>query len=102
MILFPNGLDISDQDSVVLGNDLYDPESNLLQTAIEVWVRGAVYGKVANSKSRFIDQWTAILRRSNDTVTIPTDIDAFITLIANRADYLNRSDREREHGITIN
>ena len=94
MLILTGGIEISDSDMFCLLNDLYDPDSNSGRAAVEKWVRGALTGKIDSCRSRLISQWRDKLANDSQTRTVPTDTDAFITLISKRSDYQNRAARE--------
>ena len=69
----------------VLKNDLLDAE---------VWVNGAIDGKVANCKKRMIAEWLPKLYADESVTQIPANEDDMIALVVARSDYLDRSERD--------
>jgi hypothetical protein len=94
MKIFKTGIEISDTDVKALLNDIYDPDSNDPEKAIEKWVRKAIDGKVANCRGRLTDHWVPRLLEDSAVRSIPGSTDALIDLITRREDYSNRADRE--------
>jgi len=72
----------------VLKNDLLD---------VEVWVNGAIDGKVANCKKRMIAEWLPKLYADESVTQIPANEDEMIALVVARSDYLDRSERDNGH-----
>ena len=71
----------------VLKNDLLD---------VEVWVNGAIDGKVANCKKRMIAEWLPKLYADESVTQIPANENDIIAMVVARSDYKNRSDREKK------
>lgn len=69
----------------VLKNDLLD---------VEVWVNGAIDGKVANCKKRMIAEWLPKLYADESVTQIPANEDEMIALVVARDDYKDRSERD--------
>ena len=78
-------IEISDQDTMVLLNDLED---------VETCVRFAILGKVANCKKRLLDEWTPRLMADPNVEDMPADESRLIDLILARDDYKSRAARE--------
>jgi len=72
----------------VLKNDLLD---------VEVWVNGAIDGKVVNCKKRMIAEWMPKLYADESVTQIPANEDEIIALVVARSDYLDRSERDNGH-----
>ena len=72
----------------VLKNDLLD---------VEVWVHGAIDGKVANCKKRMIAEWLPKLYADESVTQIPANEDEMIALVVARSDYLDRVERDNGH-----
>ena len=72
----------------VLKNDLLD---------VEVWVNGAIDGKVANCQKRMIAEWLPKLYADESVTQIPANADEMIALVVARSDYLDRSERDNGH-----
>ena len=94
MLILRGGIEVSEADLFCLLNDLYDPDSNSGTDAVEKWLRLALAGKVDSCRSRLVSEWRDKLANDAETRTVPTDRDAFITLISKRTDYKNRAARE--------
>tara|TARA_Y100000401_G_scaffold57006_1_gene45114 strand:+ start:295 stop:687 length:393 start_codon:yes stop_codon:yes gene_type:complete len=72
----------------VLKNDLLD---------VEVWVNGAIDGKVANCKKRMIAEWLPKLYADESVTQIPANEDDMIAMVVARSDYLDRAEKENGH-----
>ena len=77
---------LSSTEEAVLKNDLLD---------VEVWVNGAIDGKVNNCKKRMIAEWLPKLYADESVTQIPANEDEMIALVVARADYYNRAEREQ-------
>ena len=80
-------IEISDQDTQILLNDLED---------VETWVRAAIVGKISNCKKRLLAEWTPRLMADRDLRDMPADESRLIDLILARDDYKNRIAREAQ------
>ena len=81
---------INDTDQLLMKNDLLD---------IDEWVQGAVTGKKNNCWKRFRTEWTSkLIDDESFTDPIPSNKDAFVTLVTSRDDYKNRATRDAEIG----
>ena len=69
----------------VLKNDLLD---------VEVWVNGAIDGKVNNCKKRMIAEWLPKLYADESVTQIPANEDDMIALVVARDDYKDRVTRD--------
>ena len=69
----------------VLKNDLLD---------VEVWVNGAIDGKVANCKKRMIAEWLPKQYADESVTQIPANEDDIIAMVVARDDYKDRSTRD--------
>ena len=79
---------IDDTDQLLMNNDLKD---------IEEWVQNAVTGKKNNCWKRFRTEWTTkLIDDESFTDPIPSNKDAFVTLVTSRDDYKNRAERDAE------
>ena len=79
---------INDTDQLLMKNDLLD---------INQWVQDAVTGKQNNCWKRFRTEWTTKLMEDESfTDPIPSNKDAFVTLVTSRDDYKNRAERDAE------
>ena len=77
---------LSSTEEAVLKNDLLN---------VEVWVNGAIDGKVNNCKKRMIAEWLPKLYADNSVSSIPANEDEMIALVVARSDYYNRVEREQ-------
>ena len=77
---------LSSTEEAVLKNDLLD---------VEVWVNGAIDGKVNNCKKRMIAEWLPKLYADESVTQIPANEDEMIALVVARSDYLNRVERDQ-------
>jgi len=77
---------LSSTEEAVLKNDLLD---------VEVWVNGAIDGKVANCKKRMIAEWLPKLYADESVTQIPANEDEMIAMVVARADYSNRVVRDQ-------
>ena len=77
---------LSSTEEAVLKNDLLD---------VEVWVNGAIDGKVANCKKRMIAEWLPKLYADESVTQIPANEDEIIALVVVRSDYFNRVERDQ-------
>jgi len=69
----------------VLKNDLLD---------VEVWVNGAIDGKVASCKKRMIAEWLPKLYADDSVDSIPANEDDMIAMVVARDDYKDRATRD--------
>ena len=77
---------INDTDQLLMKNDLLD---------INQWVQDAVTGKQNNCWKRFRTEWTTkLIDDESFTDPIPSNKDAFVTLVTSRDDYKNRAERK--------
>jgi len=77
---------LSSTEEAVLKNDLVD---------VQVWVDGAINGKVGNCKKRMIAEWLPKLYADESVTQIPANEDEMIALVVARSDYLNRAERDQ-------
>ena len=85
MIIFTNGITISDSDYAALKHDLLD---------VEDWVQGAIDGKVAACKGRMISAWTPVLFSDPDVSSLPATEAGMVDLISKHPEYKNRLQRD--------
>ena len=71
----------------VLKNDLLD---------IQVWVDGAINGKINNCKKRMVKEWLPKLYADDSVSSIPATEDEIVALIVARSDYKDRAARDAE------
>ena len=80
-------VNISDHQEKVLLNDLLD---------IDVWVQGAVDGKLNKCGKRMAEQATQVLKADADVETMPATNEGLQEALLERSDYKNRADRDKE------
>lgn len=90
MILFPNGIEISETEQLVLENDLVD---------IEQWVREALTGKINNCKKRMLIAAVPKLIADPKIESIPANEADIIILVTSDPEYKNRSQREDDESL---
>ena len=76
---------LSSTEEAVLKNDLLN---------VEVWVNGAIDGKVNNCKKRMIAEWLPKLYADESVTQIPANEDDMIALVVARDDYKDRVTRD--------
>ena len=85
---------VTETHQKILSNDLYNDINNL---GIDVWLQGAIDGKINNSWKRFRNEWTQkLMDDSSFTDTIPSNQTDFVNLVTARSDYKNRKKRDDE------
>ena len=85
---------VTETHQKILSNDLYNDINNL---GIDVWLQGAIDGKINNSSKRFRNEWTQkLMDDSSFTDTIPSNQTDFVNLVTARSDYKNRKKRDDE------
>jgi len=83
---------LTDLEQKLLSNDLYNDTDN---AGIDVWLQGAIDGKVNNSWKRMQQEWTTKLMNDDSfTDSIPSNQADFVALVTARADYKNRKARD--------
>ena len=85
MIIFPQGIEVSETDALCLKNDIL---------GIEEWLSAALAGKISSCKDRLFREWHPRLLRDPDVNQIPGEERELVDFITSRSDYQNRSDRE--------
>ena len=78
-------VNISDHQEKVLLNDLLD---------IDVWVQGAVAGKLNKCSKRMSDQARQVLMADADVTTMPATDQGLQEALLARPDYKNRPERD--------
>jgi hypothetical protein len=78
---------LSSTEEAVLKNDLLD---------VQVWVDGAINGKVNNCKKRMIAEWMPKLYADDSVSSIPASEDEIVAMIVARDDYKDRAARDAE------
>jgi len=87
MIIFPQGIEVSETDVICLENDLIN---------IEGWVQEALAGKINNCKKRMLLDWHPRLLDDPDVQSLPGTEEALVSFIVNRPEYLSRRDRNED------
>ena len=83
---------LTDLEQKLLSNDLYNDTDN---AGIDVWLQGAIDGKINNSWKRMQQEWTTKLMNDDSfTDSIPSNQADFVALVTARADYKNRKARD--------
>jgi len=83
---------LTDLQQKILSNDLYNDTDN---AGIDVWLQGAIDGKINNSWKRMQQEWTTKLMNDDSfTDSIPSNQADFVALVTARADYKNRKARD--------
>ena len=78
---------LTDLQQQILSNELYNDTDN---AGIDVWIQGAMNGKINKSWKQFQNHWTNVLiNDASFTDGIPSAQADFVTLILSRADYKN-------------
>lgn len=78
---------LTDLQQQILSNELYNDTDN---AGIDVWIQGAMNGKINKSWKQFQNHWTNVLiNDASFTDGIPSAQADFVTLILARADYKN-------------
>lgn len=84
-------ISINDIDEKILKNDLLD---------IQAWVQDAINGKVDSCFGRMRSEWIQTLMNDPSfTDPIPSNKDAFVTLITSLPEYKNRSERDQANRL---
>ena len=83
---------LTDLEQKLLSNDLYNDTDN---AGIDVWLQGAIDGKINNSWKRMQQEWTTKLMNDDSfTDSIPSNQADFVALVTARSDYKNRKARD--------
>ena len=83
---------LTDDQQKILANDLYTDTD---MAGLDVWIAGAVTGKINNCWTRMQQEWTTKLMNDSDfTDSIPSNQADFIALVIARDDYKNRKARD--------
>jgi len=79
-------VEVTDTEQAILLNDLLN---------IDDWLQAAMLGKKNNCWKRLQQEWTMKLMNDDSfTDPIPSNKDAFVTLVTSRSDYKTRAQRE--------
>ena len=88
---------LTDLQQKILSNDLYNDTDN---AGLDVWIQGAVDGKINNCWKRFQQEWTTKLMNDESfTDSIPSNQADFVALVTARSDYQNRKQRDDASNI---
>lgn len=87
MKLFPQGIELSNDEVLALKNDLLD---------IEQWILDAIKGKIESCKKRMIQSNLPNLYNDPDVKSIPGDKAELLTFISQHKDYKNREQKDLE------
>ena len=83
---------LTDLQQKILSNDLYNDTDN---AGLDVWIQGAVDGKINNCWKRFQQEWTTKLMNDESfTDSIPSNQADFVALVTARSDYKTRKQRD--------
>ena len=72
-------------EEAVLKNELVD---------VQMWVDGAIEGKINNCKLRMCEEWRKILYADESVTQIPSDNNELVALIIARDDYKSALERQ--------
>jgi len=82
---------LNDNEQAIMNNDLLD---------IKEWVEGAVGGKMNSCWKRMQTEWTSKLMNDDSfTDSIPSNQEAFVTLVTQRDDYKTRKERDEANSL---
>jgi hypothetical protein len=88
---------LTDLQQKILSNDLYNDTDN---AGIDVWIQGAIDGKINNCWKRMQTEWTTKLMNDDSfTDAIPSNQADFVALVTARSDYQNRKQRDDASNI---
>ena len=85
MLLFPNGIELDDNDAKVVLDIIPN---------IEEWLAAALTGKINACKDRVATRAEEVLRADPAVATLPKARDALIAELLNRPDYKDRAARD--------
>jgi len=81
-------VEVTDTEQAILLNDLLN---------IDDWLQAAMLGKKNSCWKRMQQEWTTKLMNDDSfTDPIPSNKDAFVTLVTARSDYKTRAERDAE------
>ena len=83
---------LTDVQQQILSNDLYNGSDN---AGLDLWIQGAMDGKINNCWKRMQNEWTTRLMNDesfNDPM--PSNQADFVKLVLSRSDYKNRKARD--------
>ena len=83
---------LTDMQQQILSNDLYNDSDN---AGLDLWLQGAIDGKINASWKRMQQEWTTKLMNDESfTDPIPSNQADFVKLVLSRSDYKNRKARD--------
>ena len=83
---------LTDVQQQILSNDLYNDSDN---AGLDLWLQGAIDGKINASWKRMQQEWTTKLMNDESfTDPIPSNQADFVKLVLSRSDYKNRKARD--------
>jgi len=84
---------LTDTQQKILSHFLYnDPGTN---AGLDAWVQAAVDGKLESCWDKMRNEWVnKLMNDASFTDDIPSDKDAFVTLVTGRSDYQTRKQRD--------
>ena len=83
---------LTDMQQQILSNDLYNDSDN---GGLDLWLQGAIDGKINASWKRMQQEWTTKLMNDESfTDPIPSNQADFVKLVLSRSDYKNRKARD--------
>ena len=83
---------LTDVQQQILSNDLYNDSDN---GGLDLWLQGAIDGKINASWKRMQQEWTTKLMNDESfTDPIPSNQADFVKLVLSRSDYKNRKARD--------
>ena len=85
MLLFPNGIELDDNDAKVVLDIIPD---------IEQWLAAALTGKINACKDRVAARAEEVLRADPAVASLPKDRNVLIATLLNRIDYKDRAARD--------
>ena len=89
---------LTDVQQQILSNDLYNGSDN---AGLDLWIQGAMDGKINNCWKRMQNEWTTRLMNDesfNDPM--PSNQADFVKLVLSRSDYKNRKARDDVNTLT--
>ena len=87
MLLFPNGIELDDNDAKVVLDIIPD---------IEQWLAAALTGKINACKDRVAARAESVLRADPAVLSLPKSRDDLIRSLLDRPDYKDRTARDIE------
>lgn len=85
MLIFANGVTITEDEAAVLEHDIAN---------IETWVANALAGKIQKASHRFTSEWLPRLQADDRVQSIASTRSGFIAQVLAHPDYLDHVGRE--------